>query len=107
MRVRVMGTIEWKRLWMVLSSPAARGESADKPVTEKKRKSLFSFGAAQEKRGEEAGAGGGVASTRQVGTLEADGPSALFYREPPPRGKAAKNVGPSEPLLEITHVTQA
>lgn len=107
-RVRVMGTIEWKRLWMILSSPGL-AQSAGKPVTEKKRKSLFSFGGGPEKRGEEAGAGagGGVASTRQVGMAEGEGPSALFYREAPPRGKAAKNMVPSEPLLEITHVTQA
>lgn len=106
-RVRVMGTIEWKRLWMVLSSPAA--ESGEKPVTEKKRKSLFSFGGGHEKRGDEsAGAGaGGVASTRQAGVPESEGPSALFYREAPLKGKAAKNAAPSEPLLEITHVTQA
>jgi CCR4-NOT transcriptional complex subunit CAF120 len=103
-RVRVMGTIEWKRLWMVLSSPVT--ESLDKPSTEKKRKSLFSFGGGEKREEQTPATGGGVASTRQAGVPEAV-PSALFYQEAPPKGKAAKNAMLGEPLLEITHVTQA
>lgn len=113
-RVRVMGTIEWKRLWLVLRAPvSAAGSNNQDAATasgEKKRKSLFSF-ASHDKHPAAAdhGAGvAGVASTRPPGMEDGvAGASAVFYREAPVRGKGNKNVVPPEPLLQITHVTQA
>jgi CCR4-NOT transcriptional complex subunit CAF120 len=113
-RVRVMGTIEWKRLWLVLRAPvSAAGSNNQDAATasgEKKRKGLFSF-ASHDKHPAAAdhGAGvAGVASTRPPGMEDGvAGASAVFYREAPVRGKGNKNVVPPEPLLQITHVTQA
>lgn len=100
-RVRVMGTIEWKRLWLVLSAPA------EKQSGEKKRKSLFSFGSHDKHNAEQSTGAAGVASTRLAGKQESEFTSAMFYREPPAKGKSAKNPPLTEPLLQIRDVTQA
>lgn len=100
-RVRVMGTIEWKRLWLVLSAPV------ENQVAEKKRKSLFSFGSHDKHGAEQSMGTPGVASTRVAGKQETEFTSAVFYKEQPAKGKNAKNAGPNVPVLQITDVTQA
>jgi CCR4-NOT transcriptional complex subunit CAF120 len=102
-RVRVMGTIEWKRLWLVLSAPV------ETQLAEKKRKSLFSFGSSDKHGAEQTTGAPGVASTKVAGSQETQVTSAMFYKEQPAKGKNARNANPNPnlPVLTITDVTQA
>lgn len=83
-RVRVMGAIEWRRLWLVLSDPEA---SASDTPSQRRRHSLFGIGGNQPDTVQEPNTGVVMAS---------------FYNEP----RTAKNRTSSLPVLTMTAVTQ-
>ncbi|GMK54440.1 hypothetical protein CspeluHIS016_0110260 [Cutaneotrichosporon spelunceum] len=85
-RVRVMGGIEWHRLWLVLSDPAA--VVPETSGTQGKRRSSF-FGLGHEKHEPIQEPNTGVTM-------------ASFYNEP----RTAKNRTSSLPVLTVTNVTQ-
>ncbi|BEJ16455.1 hypothetical protein CspHIS471_0510600 [Cutaneotrichosporon sp. HIS471] len=85
-RVRVMGGIEWHRLWLVLSDPAAT--SSETTGTQGKRRSSF-FGLGHEKNEPIKEPNTGVTM-------------ASFYNEP----RTSKNRTSSFPVITVTNVTQ-
>lgn len=85
-RVRVMGGIDWHRLWLVLSDPEA--PSTTDAQSQRRRHSLFGIGGGQNDTIAEPNTGVAMAS---------------FYNEP----RTAKNRTSSLPVLTMTMVTQA
>jgi CCR4-NOT transcriptional complex subunit CAF120 len=86
-RVRVMGGVDWKRLWMVLSAPHSGQETSHEDDKKARRRSFFGMGEKQEEKIQEPNVGFSMAS---------------FYPEP----RTQKNKT-SPAVLSITNVTQA
>ncbi len=109
-RVRVMGGVEWKRLWLVLTASEEkisreRVASNGKDSIERKRRSIFGFGGDKD-AGPKSEAG--VASTGPKSELTSLA-SAVFYQSPPAKiSQRSKGQGPTlPPVLTILHVSQA
>lgn len=83
-RVRVMGGTEWRRLWLVLSTPAEGKEEEKKS----KRRSFFGMGGKEEEQ---------VPSEPNTGMV-----MASFYTEQ----RTSKNKTSVVPILTITNVSQ-
>lgn len=114
-RVRVMGGTEWKRLWLVITSPAEAERSSTMTGDGKRRRSLFGFGSSNSSTSisdqQQSPSLAGVASTTEFGAgvgISKEGPSAVFYTEPPSKGSTKKG-SPSmgEAVLTVTNVSQA
>lgn len=101
-RVRVMGGVEWKRLWLVLSRPASEAELRQKEESDDKkgrRKSFFGISVGSSSDG---GADNQEKDREVVQEPNTGLPMASFYAEP----RTAKN-RTTPALLTLSNVTQA